>query len=283
MAFNKVVVAGGGVLGSQIAYQAAYCGKEVTIWLRSEGSIGRTQPKLDQLREEYKKAIALMDTPDGKSPANWCRGLAQVETFDAKECLKKSEAAYKNIKLELDLKKACEDADIIIESMAELTEEKIAFYKKLAPVMEDKTILVTNSSTLLPSTVAPYTGKAEKYCSLHFANHIWKQNLVEVMAQDFRPFLPSIIWESRRPCSCPHGAAAVIVRLVLFAQGRRVPGNSIWSWASFLDCAVRFREPDHIRRPKKVDSGKCAQSIESTQRRIPFLRMPALHIPNRWA
>ena len=184
MEFKKVVVAGGGVLGSQIAYQAAYCGKDVTIWLRSEGSIGRTQPKLDQLKAEYKAAIELMDTPDGKNPANWCRGLADVSTFDAKECLKKSEAAYKNIKLELDLAKACKDADIIIESMAELTDEKIAFYKKLAPVMEDKTILVTNSSTLLPSTFAPYTGKAEKYCSLHFANHIWKQNLVEVMAQD---------------------------------------------------------------------------------------------------
>lgn len=39
MNYKKIVVAGGGVLGSQIAYQAAYCGFEVTIWLRSEGSI----------------------------------------------------------------------------------------------------------------------------------------------------------------------------------------------------------------------------------------------------
>lgn len=46
---RKVVVAGGGVLGSQIAFQSAYCGFDVTIWLRSEGSIGRTQPKLDHL------------------------------------------------------------------------------------------------------------------------------------------------------------------------------------------------------------------------------------------
>ena len=184
MAFNKVVVAGGGVLGAQIAYQAAYCGKDVTIWLRSESSIGRTQPKLDQLRVEYKNAIDLMNTPEGKNPANWCRGIANVDTFNAKECLEKSEKAYKNIKLELDLAKACKDADIVIESMAELQDEKIAFYKKLAPVLEEKTILVTNSSTLLPSTFAPYTGRADKYCSLHFANHIWKQNLVEVMAQD---------------------------------------------------------------------------------------------------
>lgn len=184
MKFDKVVVAGGGVLGTQIAYQAAYCGKDVTIWLRSEGSIGRTQPKLDQLKESYRKAIELMDTPEGKSPVNWCRGLARIEDFDAKACLKKSEAAYKNIKIELDLKKACEGADIVIESMAELQDEKIAFYKKLAPCLEEKTVLVTNSSTLLPSTFAEYTGRPSKYCSLHFANNIWKQNLVEVMAQD---------------------------------------------------------------------------------------------------
>ena len=47
---KKIVVAGGGVLGSQIAFQAAYCGFDVTIWLRSKGSIGRTQPKLDHLK-----------------------------------------------------------------------------------------------------------------------------------------------------------------------------------------------------------------------------------------
>ena len=48
MEIKNVVVIGGGVLGSQIAYQAAYCGFDVTIWLRSEGSIGRCQPKLKE-------------------------------------------------------------------------------------------------------------------------------------------------------------------------------------------------------------------------------------------
>ena len=57
---KKVVVAGGGVLGSQIAFQTAYCGFDVTIWLRSEGSIGRTQPKLDKLKETYLAAIEAM-------------------------------------------------------------------------------------------------------------------------------------------------------------------------------------------------------------------------------
>ena len=60
MKYSNVVVAGGGVLGSQIAFQAAYCGFNVTIWLRSEGSIGRTQPKIDHLKQTYIEAIEKM-------------------------------------------------------------------------------------------------------------------------------------------------------------------------------------------------------------------------------
>ena len=53
MAMNKVVVAGGGVLGTQIGLMCAYTGHDVTFWLRSESSIGRTQPKIDL----YSKAM----------------------------------------------------------------------------------------------------------------------------------------------------------------------------------------------------------------------------------
>ena len=56
MAYKKVVVAGGGVLGSQIAFQSAYCGFDVTIWLRSESSIGRTQPKIDKLKDSCNRS-----------------------------------------------------------------------------------------------------------------------------------------------------------------------------------------------------------------------------------
>ena len=183
MDMKKVVVAGGGVLGSQIAYQAAYCGFDVTIWLRSEGSIGRTQPKLDHLKQVYAETIEKMDTPEGKTFQNWARGIADLDTFNKEECLAKSEHAYSSIRLELDMKKAVEDADIVIESMAENVEDKNAFYKALAPLLPEKTILVTNSSTLLPSKFAKITGRPDKYLSLHFANSIWKNNTAEVMAQ----------------------------------------------------------------------------------------------------
>lgn len=184
MKFKNIVVAGGGVLGSQIAFQAAYCGFDVTIWLRSEGSITRTQPKLDHLREVYAETIRKMATPEGQTPDSWANGIADYENFDEEKCLARVEKAYTGLKLELDMQKAVADADLIIESMAENEQDKIAFYKKLAPLMPKKTILATNSSTLLPSKFAKYTGRPEKYLSLHFANSIWKNNMAEVMAQD---------------------------------------------------------------------------------------------------
>lgn len=183
MQSKNIVVAGGGVLGSQIAFQAAYCGFNVTIWLRSEGSIGRTQPKLDHLNKVYAETVEKMATPEGQTPAEWARGIADFETFDKTECLKKVENAYRSIRLELDMKKAVEDADIVIESMAENAEDKIVFYKALAPLLPSKTIIVTNSSTLLPSKFAKYTGRPDKYLSLHFANSIWKNNTAEIMSQ----------------------------------------------------------------------------------------------------
>lgn len=179
--FKKIVVAGGGVLGSQIAYQAAYCGFDVTIWLRSEGSIGRCQPKLDNLKKTYIDALNLMADPV-KGETNWCPGLAEMGSFDLDACLKKVENI--DVKLELDMAKAVKDADLVIESMAENADDKIKFYTALAPLLDEKTVVVTNSSTLLPSAFAKYTGRPDKYLSMHFANSIWKNNVAEIMVQD---------------------------------------------------------------------------------------------------
>lgn len=44
MNIKKVVVAGAGVLGSQIAFQSAYKGFDVIVWVRSEGSSNELVP-----------------------------------------------------------------------------------------------------------------------------------------------------------------------------------------------------------------------------------------------
>ena len=180
MTIKKVVVAGGGVLGSQIALQSAYCGFDVTIWLRSEGSIERAKPKLERFKNIYVDTLEKM-----KTDANaYCRGLSKktdLSDSEIDELKQNAEDAYNNIILTTSYDEATSGADLIIEAIAENPEQKIAFYQELAKHMDEETILVTNSSTLLPSMFAEYTGRPEKYLSLHFANTIWENNTAEVM------------------------------------------------------------------------------------------------------
>ena len=168
MDIKNVVVAGGGVLGSQIAFQAAYCGFNVTIWLRSEASVKRCQPKIDNLHKVYLETIEEMASLKEPNPAIWASGISDFETFNKEECVKKVEEAYKNLKLSTDLKESLKDCDLLIESMAEFADQKIEFYKKVAPFLNKNALILSNSSTLLPSQFAKYTGNPTHFLALHF-------------------------------------------------------------------------------------------------------------------
>lgn len=188
LSFHKVTIVGGGVLGTQIGLMCAYTGHDVTFWLRSEGSIGRTQPKIEQyssmMLADLENAKKLIGNPMGSFlyPRGLIRSWEGIseEAIDALSVQAKKNFANL-VHLELDLAKALEDADIIIEAMAENPQAKIEMYEKMKDLIPAKTILCTNSSTLLPSTFAEYTGRPERYCALHFANTIWKNNTAEVM------------------------------------------------------------------------------------------------------
>lgn len=176
---NKVTVIGGGVLGSQIALVCAWHGLDTWIWLRSPASIDRAKPKLKKAFEEMMADIDRAGNDPAKLPAGF-----QEPGITADKAREKARKALESIHLELSLEKALEGAEIVIESMSEDPQAKADIYRKLAPVLKGDQILVTNSSTLLPSMFADLTGRPDKYLSLHFANHIWRNNLTEVMAQE---------------------------------------------------------------------------------------------------
>ena len=180
MNYKKIVVAGGGILGSQIAFQSAYCGFDVTILIRKEDSKEELQDKLQKLHDTYVDTINIMSNDESV----WARGIAEKDNFDKSECVKRVNEALSNIIVETDQVQAFKNADLVIESITENTDIKINFYKQIAPLLDDKTVLVTNSSTLLPSKLAKYTGRKDKYLAMHFANAIWKNNIAEVMAHD---------------------------------------------------------------------------------------------------
>jgi len=177
---QKVVVCGGGVLGSQIAFQIAFCGFEVVLLLRSDSSIERAKVKIQRLRGIYLQTMEKM-----KSTGIYPKGFTNETKLSDEQIDKlkeRVEKAYQELVYTTSYEDACENADLVIESIAEEPKQKIALYEELAKHLEEKTILVSNSSTLLPSQFAAYTGRPEKYLSFHFANNIWKLNTVEIMS-----------------------------------------------------------------------------------------------------
>ena len=124
-----------------------------------------------------------MSTKEGKEN-NWARGISDINSFNKKECLDRVDKTLDNINIVAEQEKALDNADLVIESITENFDIKASFYKQIAEYLPEKTIVVTNSSTLLPSKLAKYTGRPNKYLAMHFANSIWKNNIAEIMGHD---------------------------------------------------------------------------------------------------
>lgn len=155
MHFKNVTVAGSGVLGYQIAFQTAFHGFRVTVYDINDQVLEKAKAKFFELAECYKKDIN-----------------ATQEQLDN---------TFKNLSYCSNLEEAVKDADLVIEAVPENSEIKRDFYEKLSNVAPEKTVFVSNTSTLLPSQFAEFTGRPEKFLALHFANRIWVHNTAEIM------------------------------------------------------------------------------------------------------
>lgn len=178
MKIENVTIAGGGVLGSQIAFQAAYSGFNITIY-SLPGEEKEIKNKLNKLKDTYLEEIKIMSK--SKKYENWSRGIAGYDEFDEKRCTENAKNAIKNIKITDNLEESVKDADLVIEAIIENVDKKKEFYQELAPFLRENTIVVTNSSTILPSKLAKSTGREKMFLSMHFANAIWKNNISEIM------------------------------------------------------------------------------------------------------
>jgi 3-hydroxybutyryl-CoA dehydrogenase len=155
MNYQNITVAGSGVLGSQIAYQTAFKGFNVSVYDINDEVLERAKERINGLKEHYKKDLNATD--------------------------EEVNLAYERISFNSNLSKAVTDADLVIEAIPEVVQIKTDFYNELGNVAPEKTIFATNSSTLLPSQFADATGRPAKFLALHFANEIWKNNTAEVM------------------------------------------------------------------------------------------------------
>ncbi|MFW2178385.1 MULTISPECIES: 3-hydroxyacyl-CoA dehydrogenase [unclassified Moraxella] len=149
---HHVTVAGGGVLGSQIAMQIAFFGFQVTLF---ERDIDGAKKRIDKLVPVYAQ--------------HFNKDLADTQRIaDA-------------IVYQTDLAMAVKDAQILVEALPEVLDLKREFYQDLDKVAPSELILASNSSTLIPSQIVDATGRPEKFLALHFANRIWMHNTAEIM------------------------------------------------------------------------------------------------------
>lgn len=155
MSFKNITIAGSGVLGYQIAFQAAFHGYNVVVYDINDEVLENAKSKFEGMSSNFKK---------------------DLNASDADLAATKERLSYNS-----NLGEAVKDADLLIEAIPENPQIKIDFYEKLQKVAPEKTVFATNSSTLLPSQFAQHTGRPEKFLALHFANEIWKHNTAEIM------------------------------------------------------------------------------------------------------
>lgn len=155
MAFKNVMVAGIGVLGSQIAYQTALNGFHVVAYNKHVDS---AKKRLAALQPAY-------EADCGLSKADFDKVLDQIVVTD-------------------DLTKAAQDVDYVIEALPENIAVKEQFYQQLSKLAPAQTVFASNSSTMVPSQLVKFVDRPDKYLHMHFANRIWKCNVAEIMGTE---------------------------------------------------------------------------------------------------
>ncbi len=152
---RRVLVVGAGQMGAQIAMQTALHGIQVTLNDLSEDLLTRA---MTQNRGHLERRQA--------------KGQLTREAM---------EAAIGRVTLEPDLAKAAADADVVVEAIVERLEPKRECFAKLDRCCPPHAVLVTNSSTLMISQIAPVTRRPAQCANMHWFYPPLVMRLVEVV------------------------------------------------------------------------------------------------------
>ncbi|MBU3180203.1 3-hydroxyacyl-CoA dehydrogenase family protein [Clostridium psychrophilum] len=155
MKIKNVAVLGTGTMGHGIALLCAKAGLNVVMYGRSDAS-------LDRGFNSIKNALSMLET----------QGKLEDKSYE--EILSK----IKGVKT---IEEAAENADFIIESLAEDLELKQNIFQSLDEICLPEVILVSNTSGLSPTDLAKNTKHKERVIVAHFWNPPHLIPLVEVV------------------------------------------------------------------------------------------------------
>jgi 3-hydroxybutyryl-CoA dehydrogenase len=155
---RTIAVIGAGAVGRGIAYAAALGGYRTILEDILPSSL-RTAAA--ELREHLARA-------------------ADLGTVSKPDAL----AAFDRLEYALTVEQAAREADLVIEAVPDELESKIEIFTLLDKICRPQTILVSNTTALSVSEIAPVTYRAAKIAGMRFANPVFAStNLQIVRAQ----------------------------------------------------------------------------------------------------
>ncbi len=150
----KICVIGTGTMGNGIAQTFAQAGHDVLLKGRSEASLSKAHKAID-------KSLSKMVE----------KGKMEAAQKDAIEARIKDTMAYED----------CNDADLVVEAIAEDMPTKLEVFKLLDGICKPEAILATNTSSLSITEIAAVTNRPEQVIGMHFFNPVPMMKLVEVI------------------------------------------------------------------------------------------------------
>ena len=209
---KRITVVGPGMMGHAIAQEFATAGYAVNL-------CGRAEKRLEQARVKIENSLHEL--------AEW-------------ELIAKDDVApaLDRIELTTDLETAGSRADFVVESVAEVLEVKEKLFAKLDAVCPSHTILASNTSSLMPTTLAAATQRPDRFLIAHYFNPPFLMPLVEIVrGEHTSDDVVNAIFKlyktmNKRPIICQKEALGFIVnrlQLVLWREAFSIVQRGIAS------------------------------------------------------
>lgn len=162
---KNVACLGTGTMGPGVAFLSAKAGYNVTMFGRSTASIDRGFKAVDAVIKTYVDndlmSASIVDAVRGK-----IKGVTTIE-------------------------EAAKNADLVVESVAEVLEVKQEVFRTVEKICKPDVILGTDTSGLSPSKIANVLNRPEQFVVIHFVNPPHLIPVVEIVPCD--KTLPEVI------------------------------------------------------------------------------------------
>lgn len=155
MSINKIAVIGGGLMGRQIALNAAIYGIEARVY--------DLNPDVRENVKAWEKDYLAGRVKKGR--------MTQEQT-DAADAL---------FSVLTDLREAVDTTDCVIEAIVEKEPVKRELFKQLSEMLPENAIIATNSSYMVSSLFADSVKNPARLANMHFYNPALVLKLVEIV------------------------------------------------------------------------------------------------------